>query len=89
MSEEIKFKCGFIGLVGAHQLRKIHLLNRLVGEKVSIVSPRAQTTYHGVRGILNQTGRPADFCRYPWLSAAYGGRCAAFEPGRGPELEGV
>src|SRR4051812_20390499 len=51
--EKSGFKSGFVGLVGPTNSGKSTLLNRLVGQKVSIVSKRAQTTYHGVRGIVS------------------------------------
>jgi len=47
------FKSGFIGIVGPTNSGKSTLLNALVGQKVSIVSKRVQTTYHGVKGIRN------------------------------------
>jgi GTP-binding protein Era len=51
--ENQELKTGFIAIVGPTNSGKSTLLNSLIGEKVSIVSPRSQTTYHGVRGILN------------------------------------
>src|SRR5476651_1123137 len=50
---ENAFKSGFIGIVGPTNSGKSTLLNALIGKKVSIVSPRVQTTYHPIRGILN------------------------------------
>jgi GTP-binding protein Era len=48
---EMGFKSGFVGIVGPTNSGKSTLLNALLGKKISIVSPRAQTTYHGIRGI--------------------------------------
>lgn len=46
-------KSGFCAVVGRANVGKSTLVNQLVGEKVSIVSSKSQTTRHAIRGIVN------------------------------------
>lgn len=47
------FKCGFAVIIGKPNVGKSTLMNRLVGEKLSIVSPRPQTTRHTIKAIYS------------------------------------
>ncbi|MBR5598741.1 MAG: GTPase Era, partial [Alphaproteobacteria bacterium] len=51
MSDEIKTRCGFVALLGAPNAGKSTITNNFVGSKVSIVSPKAQTTRATIKGI--------------------------------------
>ena len=67
-------RCGSVALVGRPNTGKSSLLNRLIGEKLSIVSRRPQTTRHLVTGVLT---RPE--CQYIFIDS----------PGNPPRLTSV
>ncbi|HOX82086.1 MAG TPA: GTPase Era [Chryseolinea sp.] len=47
------FKAGFVSIVGKPNVGKSSLINKLIGENLSIVTAKAQTTRHRIMGILN------------------------------------
>jgi len=51
---EQKTRCGFVAILGAPNAGKSTLVNRAVGQKVSIVSPKVQTTRSRVLGIVTE-----------------------------------
>src|SRR5688572_32831908 len=51
--EQKAFKAGFVSIVGKPNVGKSSLMNKLVGENVSIISAKAQTTRHRIMGIIN------------------------------------
>ncbi len=46
-------KAGFVNIIGNPNVGKSTLMNRLVGEKISIITSKSQTTRHRIKGIVN------------------------------------
>jgi GTP-binding protein Era len=65
-------KSGFVNIVGSPNVGKSTLMNRLVGEKLSIVTSKAQTTRHRILGIVNDEDYQIVFSDTPGVvNAAY------------------
>lgn len=65
-------KSGFVNIVGSPNVGKSTLMNRLVGERVSIVTSKAQTTRHRIIGIVNDEDYQVVFSDTPGVvNAAY------------------
>ena len=50
----MEHKSGFVNIIGNPNVGKSTLMNALVGERLSIITPKAQTTRHRIFGILNE-----------------------------------
>ena len=58
-------KSGFVNIIGSPNVGKSTLMNQLVGEKLSIVTSKAQTTRHRILGIFNTDERQIIFSDTP------------------------
>ncbi|KAL4527634.1 hypothetical protein Ndes2526B_g08261 [Nannochloris sp. 'desiccata'] len=75
-SDEIEFqedppghRAGFVAIIGRPNAGKSTLLNALLGQKLSIVTEKAQTTRHKILGIWSEPGHQAVFLDTPGIIA--------------------
>ncbi len=59
--EQLNHKAGFVSIIGKPNVGKSTLMNVLVGERLSIITSKAQTTRHRIMGILNGKHQDTDF----------------------------
>ena len=65
-------KAGFVNIVGSPNVGKSTLMNRLLGQKLSIVTSKAQTTRHRILGIVNDENSQIVFSDTPGVvNSAY------------------
>lgn len=65
-------KSGFVNIVGSPNVGKSTLMNELVGERLSIITSKAQTTRHRILGIVNEDDYQVVFSDTPGVvNAAY------------------
>ncbi len=63
-------KSGFVAIIGKPNAGKSTLLNRLLGQKIAITSPKAQTTRNAIIGVLNDDDRQIVFADTPGIHKA-------------------
>jgi len=67
------FRCGFVAIVGRPNVGKSTLTNALIGNKISIVSRKAQTTRHRIHGVLTREHEQFVFVDTPGFQTRHGG----------------
>jgi GTPase len=72
MEETKTHRAGFVNIVGSPNVGKSTLMNAMIGEKLSIVTSKAQTTRHRIHGIVNEEDYQLIFSDTPGVvNAAY------------------
>ena len=68
--QENDFKSGFVSIIGRPNVGKSTLLNNILGEKISIATPKPQTTRNRITGIKNLPGSQVVFWDTPGIHKA-------------------
>jgi len=63
----MKHKSGFVNIIGSPNVGKSTLMNKLVGEKLSIITSKQQTTRHRIQGIVNSDNYQIIFSDTPGI----------------------
>ena len=63
-----EYRSGFVSIVGCPNVGKSTLLNKIIGQKIAIVTDRAQTTRNKITGVLSRTGYQIVFLDTPGVT---------------------